>query len=140
MENELERNLLESIDRRHLEKSILMKTALALFHSDQVHRKELKSNTKLKALVWSQALWKMSSWKRSSFKELCVKERREEQKRWFKVALRSVHDKVADCKTAYEKRFGVQFDGTVIPLEPMSVAIQPLPKMSQYFNSYKNTC
>ena len=50
MDNGLERDLLEGVNRP-LNKSSLMKTVLALFHSDQVHREESKSVPKLKALV-----------------------------------------------------------------------------------------
>ena len=45
MESELERDLLESLDHRQLEKSSFMKNAVALLHSDQVHRTGPKSYT-----------------------------------------------------------------------------------------------
>ena len=43
--------LLEVLCYGQLEKSALVKNALAPYHSDQVHRKETKCYTKLKAMV-----------------------------------------------------------------------------------------
>ena len=51
MEVEPDLALLEDVYDRRWEKLSIMKHALAAYHSDQVHRKEPKSDTKLKALV-----------------------------------------------------------------------------------------
>ena len=51
LDKEPQRNFLESLHHRQLEKSTLVKTALALSYLDQVHRTEQKSCAKLKALV-----------------------------------------------------------------------------------------
>ena len=67
MENEMKRDCLGSLIHRHLEKSTLMKTVLALCYPDQIHREEPKSYTKLKASVTHSL---EGQTKRSSLKEV----------------------------------------------------------------------
>ena len=50
-EKEPEEDLLEGFYHRQLEKSISMQNASALYHTDQAHRKDPKSYSKLKALI-----------------------------------------------------------------------------------------
>ena len=50
LEKEPEVDLVEGLHHRQLEKWTLMQNALALYHSDQVHRKEPQSYSRLKAL------------------------------------------------------------------------------------------
>ena len=51
LRKEPEEDPLDSLHQRQLEKSTPMQNALALWHSDQVHRKEPKSYSKLKDMV-----------------------------------------------------------------------------------------
>ena len=51
MQQEPENDFLGSLYHRHLKNTTLLKNALALQHSDQVHRKGQRSSTKLKAVV-----------------------------------------------------------------------------------------
>ena len=51
LQKELAEDLVEGLYHRQFEKSTLMQNASALYHSDQVHRKEPTCNSKLKAVV-----------------------------------------------------------------------------------------
>ena len=51
MDSELDVAFVEGLSCRQLEMSTLMKNALALYHTDQVHRKEPQSYRELKTMI-----------------------------------------------------------------------------------------